>query len=125
MKKQINKSDRKLSDIRLLQIAEMKSLCKWGEERLKDIHFHMTVLLDEKSDEEIEEYMKKVQPFFIFLKKIGNDSEGWVSISTKRVLKYYTKEEVDEPFNRLDQLLREDGSKLESFIYIKEKSEKI
>jgi hypothetical protein len=110
--------EKNLSDIRLLQLAEMKSLCGWAEERLKDIHFKITILLDESSDKEIEEYMKKVQPFFVFLKQIGSDSESWIGGSTKRVLEYYNKEKIDNPCNKLDVLFREEGSKLENYIHI-------
>ena len=119
-KNQIKMSDKKLSDVRLLQIAEMKSLCKWGEERLKDIHFKLTLLLDDGNDQEIEKYMKKIQPFFIVLKNIGTDSEYWIHDSTKRVLEYYTKKETSEVFNELDELFKESGSQLSKFIYVKE-----
>ena len=116
-------SKKKLSDTRLLQIAEMKSLCNWGEERLKDLHYKFTVLLDEGTDEEIEDFAKKAQPFFLFLKNTLDDenksSESWVGMSTKRVLEYYEKEKEDISFNRLDQLFRKEGSKLQNFIYVK------
>ena len=111
---------RELSDTTLLQIAEMKSLCNWGEERLKDLHFNLTTVLDKGTDEEILERVKKFQQFFMFLKQMGSDSEGWISGSTKRVLEYYEKK--DPGFaNRLDQLFREEGSKLNNFIYIPKK----
>ena len=68
MKKTETISNKKLSDVRFLQIAEMKNLCVWVEERLKDLHYKFTILLDKGTDKEIEEYMEKAQPFFVFLK---------------------------------------------------------
>jgi hypothetical protein len=83
------------------------------------MHFKLSVLVDEKSDKEIEEYMKKAQPFFLFLKQMGDNSEDWISGSTKRVLEYYTKEEQKEVFNKLDELHKTEGSKLGNYIYVK------
>lgn len=114
------KKKRMLSDKHLLQIAEMKSLCKWGEERMKDLHFRFNVLLNEGTDEEILEFMKKCQSFFIMLKETGSDSEVWVPGSTKSVLEFYHKEKP-EIFNRLDELFKKDGSRLDRFIYIPKK----
>jgi len=114
------KKVRKLSDTALLQIAEMKSLCKWGEEKLKDLHFLFATKLDEGTDEEILEAIKKAQPFFLMLKQLGSDSDAWVSGSTKRVLEYYEKKDPGL-HNRLDKLFKEEGSKLDRFVYIAKK----
>jgi len=114
------KKKKTLSDSQLLQIAEMKSLCRWGEERMKDLHFQFSTLLDEGTDEEILDFAKKAQSFFLFLKQMGSDSEHWVSGSTKRVLEYYHKEKPNIN-NRLDILFRKEGSMLDRFIYIPKK----
>lgn len=113
------KNKRELSDIALLQMAEMKSLCLWTEEKMKDFHFMLTTKIDEGTDEEIMDTLKKYQPLFIFLKQMGSDSESWISGSTKRVLDYYEGESKTPQFgNRLEKLFRKEGSKLENFIYI-------
>lgn len=120
MKKVNKKQKKELSDIRLLQIAEIQSLCKWGGEKLKDIHYKINTLLDEGSDEEIEEYMAKCQEFFLMLKSVGSDSEWWIHGSTSPVLEFYKKEKPSQ-FNKLDVLFKKEGSKLQNHIYIKKK----
>lgn len=114
------KKKRTLSDSQLLQIAEMKSLCKYGDERLKDLHFKFSTLLDEGTDEEILDFAKKAQPFFLLLKQMGSDSEHWVSGSTVRVLEFYHKKKP-RGLNRLDEMFRKEGSRLDRFISIPKK----
>ena len=114
------KKKKTLTDGQLLQIAEMKSLCKWGEERLKDLHFRFNVLLDEGTDDEILQFTEKCQSFFMILKQTGNDSETWIPGSTKSVLEFYHKEKP-EIFNRLDEIFKKDGSRLNRLIYIPKK----